>query len=72
MVWHLCLLRDQDLAEALDSGGSDMEMESGLIRVQENSAQHKAKMWKVRRATGVSWQHIKTSSFTYNETDSIV
>lgn len=50
----LCLLRDQDLVEALDSGGSDMEMERGVIHVQENSAQHKAKMWKVRRTTGVS------------------
>uniref|UniRef100_A0A7N6BBQ2 TBC1 domain family member 23 n=1 Tax=Anabas testudineus TaxID=64144 RepID=A0A7N6BBQ2_ANATE len=27
----LCLLRDQDLVEALDSGGSDMEMERGVI-----------------------------------------
>uniref|UniRef100_A0A7N6C172 TBC1 domain family member 23 n=1 Tax=Anabas testudineus TaxID=64144 RepID=A0A7N6C172_ANATE len=43
----LCLLRDQDLVEALDSGGSDMEMERGVIHVQENSAQHKAKMWKI-------------------------
>ncbi|XP_049910711.1 TBC1 domain family member 23 isoform X1 [Epinephelus moara] len=38
---------DQDLAEALDSGGSDMEMERGIIQVQEHSAQHKAKMWKI-------------------------
>uniref|UniRef100_A0A3Q1ILH6 TBC1 domain family member 23 n=1 Tax=Anabas testudineus TaxID=64144 RepID=A0A3Q1ILH6_ANATE len=38
---------DQDLVEALDSGGSDMEMERGVIHVQENSAQHKAKMWKI-------------------------
>ncbi|XP_068599416.1 TBC1 domain family member 23 [Brachionichthys hirsutus] len=30
---------DQDLAEALDYGGSDMEM--------EDSAQHRAKMWKI-------------------------
>ncbi|XP_029286000.1 TBC1 domain family member 23 [Cottoperca gobio] len=36
---------DQDLAEALDSGGSDMEMERGII--QEHSAQHRAKMWKI-------------------------
>uniref|UniRef100_A0A4W6DZW0 TBC1 domain family member 23 n=1 Tax=Lates calcarifer TaxID=8187 RepID=A0A4W6DZW0_LATCA len=41
------LLRDQDLAEALDSGGSDMEMERGIIQVQEHSVQHKAKMWKI-------------------------
>ncbi|XP_036971406.1 TBC1 domain family member 23 isoform X1 [Acanthopagrus latus] len=38
---------DQDLAEALDSGGSDMEMERGIIQVQEQSAQHRAKMWKI-------------------------
>lgn len=39
--------RDQDLAEALDSGGSDMEMERGMVQIQEDSAQHRAKMWKV-------------------------
>ncbi|XP_030289760.1 TBC1 domain family member 23 isoform X1 [Sparus aurata] len=38
---------DQDLAEALDSGGSDMEMERGIVQVQEQSAQHRAKMWKI-------------------------
>ncbi|XP_023122833.1 TBC1 domain family member 23 isoform X2 [Amphiprion ocellaris] len=38
---------DQDLAEALDSGGSDMEMERSIIQVQESSAQHRAKMWKI-------------------------
>uniref|UniRef100_A0A673BGZ9 TBC1 domain family member 23 n=1 Tax=Sphaeramia orbicularis TaxID=375764 RepID=A0A673BGZ9_9TELE len=38
---------DQDLAEALDSGGSDMEMERGVIQVQEASPQHRAKMWKI-------------------------
>ncbi|CAJ1059880.1 TBC1 domain family member 23 isoform X2 [Xyrichtys novacula] len=38
---------DQDLAEALDSGGSDMEMERSIIQVQEQSAQHRAKMWKI-------------------------
>uniref|UniRef100_A0A3Q1EA70 TBC1 domain family member 23 n=1 Tax=Acanthochromis polyacanthus TaxID=80966 RepID=A0A3Q1EA70_9TELE len=37
----------QDLAEALDSGGSDMEMERSIIQVQESSAQHRAKMWKI-------------------------
>lgn len=42
------MFRDQDLAEALDSGGSDMEMERGIVQVQEASAQHRAKMWKVR------------------------
>ncbi|XP_070688559.1 TBC1 domain family member 23 isoform X2 [Pempheris klunzingeri] len=36
---------DQDLAEALDSGGSDMEMERSII--QDHSAQHRAKMWKI-------------------------
>ncbi|KAM7410458.1 hypothetical protein PAMA_001751 [Pampus argenteus] len=36
---------NQDLAEALDSGSSDMEMEKGII--QEPSAQHKVKMWKI-------------------------
>lgn len=50
----LPFLRDQDLAEALDSGGSDMEMERGIVQVQEQSAQHRAKMWKVRRGvTGI-------------------
>lgn len=39
--------RDQDLAEALDSEGSDTEMERGIVQVQEHSAQHRAKMWKV-------------------------
>ncbi|XP_075901597.1 TBC1 domain family member 23 isoform X1 [Nelusetta ayraudi] len=38
---------DQDLAEALDSGSSDMEMDKGLVQVQEQSAQHRAKMWKI-------------------------
>ncbi|CAG5862057.1 unnamed protein product [Menidia menidia] len=38
---------DQDLADALDSGGSDMEMERGIIQVQEQSTQHRAKMWKI-------------------------
>uniref|UniRef100_A0A671W4H0 TBC1 domain family, member 23 n=1 Tax=Sparus aurata TaxID=8175 RepID=A0A671W4H0_SPAAU len=33
--------------EALDSGGSDMEMERGIVQVQEQSAQHRAKMWKI-------------------------
>ncbi|XP_041647190.1 TBC1 domain family member 23 isoform X2 [Cheilinus undulatus] len=37
----------QDLAEALDSGGSDMEMERSIVQVQEQSAQHRAKMWKI-------------------------
>uniref|UniRef100_A0A3Q1BDM7 TBC1 domain family member 23 n=1 Tax=Amphiprion ocellaris TaxID=80972 RepID=A0A3Q1BDM7_AMPOC len=46
-VFCSCLLRDQDLAEALDSGGSDMEMERSIIQVQESSAQHRAKMWKI-------------------------
>ncbi|KAI9535928.1 hypothetical protein NQZ68_039028 [Dissostichus eleginoides] len=35
---------DQDLMEALDSG-SDMETERGVL--QESSAQHRAKMWKI-------------------------
>ncbi|CAI5685303.1 unnamed protein product [Oreochromis niloticus] len=38
---------DQDLVDALDSGGSDMEMERGTIQVQEQSAEHRAKMWKI-------------------------
>nr|XP_057929856.1 TBC1 domain family member 23 isoform X1 [Doryrhamphus excisus] len=38
---------DQDLAEALDSGSSDMETEKGIIPVQENSTQQRAKMWKI-------------------------
>lgn len=41
------LNRDQDLAEALDSGGSDMEMDRGIVQVQEHSAQNRAKTWKV-------------------------
>lgn len=47
LVGLLSVLRDQDLAEALDSGSSDMEMDKGLVQVQEQSAQHRAKMWKV-------------------------
>uniref|UniRef100_A0A3B5LLX9 Rab-GAP TBC domain-containing protein n=1 Tax=Xiphophorus couchianus TaxID=32473 RepID=A0A3B5LLX9_9TELE len=38
---------DQDLAEALDSGGSDSEMERGIMQIQEHSVEHKAKMWKI-------------------------
>ncbi|XP_061743803.1 TBC1 domain family member 23-like isoform X1 [Nerophis ophidion] len=40
---------DQDLAEALDSGGSDMdtEMEKGVVHVQEDCAGQRAKMWKI-------------------------
>lgn len=48
----LCCLvsfRDQDLAEALDSSSSDTEMDRGIVQVQEQSVQHRAKMWKVRR-----------------------
>lgn len=45
----LLVLRDQDLAEALDSSSSDMEMEKGMVQVQEQSTQHRAKMWKVIR-----------------------
>ncbi|MED6260593.1 hypothetical protein ATANTOWER_023747 [Ataeniobius toweri] len=38
--------RDQDLAEALDSGGSDSEMES-IMQIQDHSVEHRAKMWKI-------------------------
>ncbi|KAM4739596.1 TBC1 domain family member 23 isoform 1-T1 [Anableps anableps] len=38
---------DQDLAEALDSGGSDSEMERGIVQLQEHSVEHRAKMWKI-------------------------
>ncbi|XP_030583521.1 TBC1 domain family member 23 isoform X2 [Archocentrus centrarchus] len=38
---------DQDLADALDSGGSDMEMERSTIQVQEQTTEHRAKMWKI-------------------------
>ncbi|TWW57523.1 TBC1 domain family member 23 [Takifugu flavidus] len=38
---------DQDLAEPLDSEGSDTEMERGIVQVQQHSAQHRAKMWKI-------------------------
>uniref|UniRef100_A0A3B5LN51 Rab-GAP TBC domain-containing protein n=1 Tax=Xiphophorus couchianus TaxID=32473 RepID=A0A3B5LN51_9TELE len=34
-------------AEALDSGGSDSEMERGIMQIQEHSVEHKAKMWKI-------------------------
>uniref|UniRef100_A0A3B5LJE7 Uncharacterized protein n=1 Tax=Xiphophorus couchianus TaxID=32473 RepID=A0A3B5LJE7_9TELE len=37
----------RDLAEALDSGGSDSEMERGIMQIQEHSVEHKAKMWKI-------------------------
>ncbi|MEQ2249774.1 hypothetical protein ILYODFUR_032802, partial [Ilyodon furcidens] len=37
---------DQDLAEALDSGGSDSEMES-IMQIQDHSVEHRAKMWKI-------------------------
>lgn len=50
------LLRDQDLAEALDSGSSDMEMDRGITQVQEQSAQHRVKMWKVRNVLAPSSQ----------------
>uniref|UniRef100_A0A3B3UHD2 TBC1 domain family member 23 n=1 Tax=Poecilia latipinna TaxID=48699 RepID=A0A3B3UHD2_9TELE len=36
-----------DLAEALDSGGSDSEMERGITQIQEHSVEHRAKMWKI-------------------------
>lgn len=49
LVCVLLVFRDQDLAEALDSSSSDMEMEKGMVQVQEQSAQHRAKMWKVIR-----------------------
>uniref|UniRef100_A0A3P9JE06 TBC1 domain family member 23 n=1 Tax=Oryzias latipes TaxID=8090 RepID=A0A3P9JE06_ORYLA len=38
---------DQELAEALDSGSSDMEMDRGIAQVQEQPAQHRVKMWKI-------------------------
>ncbi|XP_056132234.1 TBC1 domain family member 23 isoform X2 [Lampris incognitus] len=38
---------DQELAEALDSGGSDMETDKGIIQVQELPVQQRAKMWKI-------------------------
>lgn len=53
-----CFFRDQDLAEALDSGSSDMEMERGIVQVQEHSAQHRAKMWKVKRSMTVVGPHM--------------
>lgn len=45
--WIVLFNRDQDLAEPLDSEGSDTEMERGIVQVQQHSAQHRAKMWKV-------------------------
>lgn len=56
LVCVLLVFRDQDLAEALDSSSSDMEMEKGMVQVQEQSAQHRAKMWKViRKIIHRSW-----------------
>lgn len=46
--------RDQDLAEALDSGGSDSEMERGIMQIQEHSVEHRAKMWKVKSLSVMS------------------
>lgn len=43
----LVVNRDQDPVEALDSGGSDMEMDRAAVQVHHHSAQHRAKMWKV-------------------------
>ena len=43
-VW---CFRDQDLAEALDSG-SDIEMEKNVIEEEGIPPQQRAKMWKVR------------------------
>lgn len=37
-----------------------MEMERGIVQVQEHSTQHRAKMWKVRRSmTGVGPHMLK-------------
>uniref|UniRef100_A0A3P9PXN5 TBC1 domain family member 23 n=1 Tax=Poecilia reticulata TaxID=8081 RepID=A0A3P9PXN5_POERE len=47
VVFLNCVSRDQDLAEALDSGGSDSEMERGIMQIQEHSVEHRAKMWKI-------------------------
>uniref|UniRef100_A0A8C5G648 Rab-GAP TBC domain-containing protein n=1 Tax=Gouania willdenowi TaxID=441366 RepID=A0A8C5G648_GOUWI len=41
------ILRNQDLADALDSSGSDMEMDRGIIQVQDQSVQQRAKAWKI-------------------------
>lgn len=57
--------RDQDLAEALDSGGSDMEMDRGIVQVQEHSAQHRAKMWKVERIMRKDHSYISDKSHAY-------
>ncbi|XP_028299772.1 TBC1 domain family member 23 isoform X1 [Gouania willdenowi] len=38
---------NQDLADALDSSGSDMEMDRGIIQVQDQSVQQRAKAWKI-------------------------
>lgn len=74
------LLRDQDLADALDSGGSDMEMERSTIQVQEQSTEHRAKMWKVREAVRLSvrlWfqtfnRHVQHSLFVCGQKSRIL
>uniref|UniRef100_A0AAY4EJ13 TBC1 domain family member 23 n=1 Tax=Denticeps clupeoides TaxID=299321 RepID=A0AAY4EJ13_9TELE len=38
---------DQDLAEALDSGGSDVDTERVIVQAQDLSPQERAKTWKI-------------------------
>ncbi|XP_077464165.1 TBC1 domain family member 23 isoform X3 [Stigmatopora argus] len=38
---------DQDLADALDSGSSDTEMDKMIVHAQETAAQQRAKTWKI-------------------------
>lgn len=57
--------RGQDLAEALDFGGSDLEMDRGIVQLQEHSAQHRAKMWKVEGIMRQVYSLISENSFTY-------
>uniref|UniRef100_A0A3B3QIV0 TBC1 domain family member 23 n=1 Tax=Paramormyrops kingsleyae TaxID=1676925 RepID=A0A3B3QIV0_9TELE len=46
------LSRDQELADALDSGGCDLETVRSIIQGRELPTQHRAKIWKVRIRMG--------------------
>ena len=53
--WLCVVPRDQDLAEALDSG-SDLETEKALIQEEVIPPQQRAKMWKVRGRSTAPWR----------------
>lgn len=56
------------MAEALDSGGSDMEMDRGFTEEQDTSPQHRAKTWKVgsRQPMKLGINGEKKSLFIYS------